>query len=55
MKALIAKSCLVSAALTLLIAFLLPEQLAASADIIGYPVFHNYNAPRLLQERRQAT
>src|SRR5262249_20697211 len=48
-KPVILKSCLTSFAVTVLAALLLPRQLSATAEVIGYPVFYNYNAPLLLQ------
>lgn len=42
-------SCLGSLVITLLIARLLPVELVAPADVIGYPIFHDYNGPRLIQ------
>src|SRR5262249_15353324 len=46
---LILGSCLTSFVTTLVVAALLPKDLSATADIVGYPVFYAYNAPRLLE------
>ncbi len=49
MKRLLGWSCLGGALWTLLVASLLPSRLCADAEVIGYPVFQNYNGPLLIQ------
>jgi hypothetical protein len=46
---LILASCIPAAAVTFLCGWLLPLPLSADAEIIGYPVFHNYNSPLFIK------